>query len=199
MSQSKKVILDINGVILNRVELSIVLHALEKHGHLKALYLLMCYKLNLRREYAHSHIVPIAQKQAHKAEFLPRAQQALDALTKTPNLDIDICSNSGLDGNATYTEFQYRNKSHGMNQINQYCLLPIDSSKREFYKAASQGYSETLVVDDSIRNIKDAFELGLQPVLITKNKIKAQFAKKKYQARVFPNLELFYRWVNKSR
>lgn len=199
MLKPKKVILDINGVILNNVDISIILHSFEKYGHLKTLYLLMCYKLNLGREYANQHLVPIAQKLAPKAVFLPGAEKALDALTQVPTLDIDICSNSGLGDGAIYLEFRYRDKSHGMRRISKYCLLPIDASKRNFYATASQGYAETLVVDDCIKNIKDAYELGLQPILITKNKIKAQFAKKKYNARCFPDLELFYRWINKSR
>lgn len=199
MSQQKKVILDINGVILNNVDISIILHSFEKYGHLKTLYLLMCYKLNVRRDYARQHIVPIAQKLAPKAVFLPGAETALDRLTKIPSVKIDICSNSGLDDSAIYSEFRYRDKSPGMRRVSKYCLLPIDAPKRDFYATASQGFAETLVVDDCIKNIKDAYDLGLQPVLITKNKIKAQFAKKKYNARCFPDLELFYRWINKSR
>ncbi|MDR0727213.1 MAG: hypothetical protein LBF37_04085 [Rickettsiales bacterium] len=82
--------MDINGVILNDVKLSVILHAMQEYGHAKALYLLACWKLkdvvkkykgrkilgvsmNEKWQQLHQisekYIMPIAAKQAPRAYF----------------------------------------------------------------------------------------------------------------------------------
>lgn len=207
MELKKKIILDINGVILNDIKLSVVLHTVQKHGRAKALYLLACYMLKVNKNKVNEYIIPIAEQQAPRAHFLPGAEKAVEGLTSLDLFDIDICSNSGVGNNSKYTEFQYRDKSKGMNRINHYELLPIDASKKEFYRKSSKGYNVTYVVDDSLRNIKAAYELDMKTInndeinsvihrmFISKNKKERKIAAEKYGAVCFMTLSGFYNFI----
>lgn len=204
MDNKSKIIFDINGVILNDVKLSVILHAMQEYGHAKALWLLVCYKLKFNKGVVNQHIIPIAEEQAPKAHFLPGAEKTVDKLTKLKKFDYDICSNSGVGGDVAEAEKLYRTKSSGMNRINHYELLPMDASKKEFYRKASKGYRITYVVDDSLRNIKAAYELDMEyrnddtlnckieRIFISKNANERKIAHERYGARCFETLVGFY-------
>jgi FMN phosphatase YigB (HAD superfamily) len=195
----RKVILDLNGVVLNDVTIPVITNAVQKFGTPKALLMLVCYKLNIARNLVYNPAVEIMREQTKCAHFMPGAEDALGALTKIPNTRVDVCSATDFGDSHGYMEYRLRDKSDGMRRVLNFEFVPHGASKKDFYQNASTGFNETWVVDDSLAHIKSAYELGLNPVLISDNKLKIARAGARYNARCFANLGEFANFlVNKK-
>jgi len=119
--------------------------------------------------------------------------------------DLRVCSNMNLTPDANkelYRKFcaafqnekkiKYFQRFYGFDSMdvrNRFCLLNPGQDKSEYYRAVvasdKKAGRDTFVVEDTLSDIKKAFEAGAIPIFITDSKRQARRAEKLYGARCY--------------
>jgi beta-phosphoglucomutase-like phosphatase (HAD superfamily) len=185
----KTVILDLNGVILEKADVLVIKNAIIGLGPVAALTVLAAYKTGKITPEQLYLIERFIAKTEAGIKFLPGAKDAIKALAGRKDTKIKICSNfssqTGYDDRLR--EYINKNCDDLFANPDDITLLPINKQKKEFYERERNMAApddQVIVVDDSIHNIKAAAESGCYAVMITNNNWLSAKAKKLYGAAV---------------
>jgi beta-phosphoglucomutase-like phosphatase (HAD superfamily) len=191
----KTIILDLNGVVLEKADGAVIKKALAELGRIRSVVLFLAYKFGRMSPGQASLIMPIVAETENEIRFLPQAADAIRILAAARDTRLKICSNFSSKSAADEKLLARINEDCGyiFLEPGDAAMLPLNEGKGDFYRSEAAKGGDVIVVDDSMRNIRAAKKAGCRPVLISSDRGKIRRARSKYGAEAGASLYDFAR------
>lgn len=187
----KTIILDLNGVVLEKADGLVLKKAIRSFGAPRTALIFLAYKLGKMSPEQAALIMPIIAEAENEVGFLPMAPLAVELLAGVRDAKLKVCSNFASKTQADGKLSSYVNEGCGgiFGGPGDITLIPINEGKKDcFAREKASGADRVIVVDDSMRNIRAASEAGCSAVLISRDLSKRAEARRKYGAQSFGSL-----------
>jgi len=161
------IILDVNGVIMEKADDLLIRRAMAEYGPRKTLSLIASYRFGKltqsQRNFLH-HLVAWAQD---TVGYMPQALNTISALHRESDTKIKICSNFASKTDADERLIARLTEDTKIVPEN-ITLLSVGESKLSYYQQERMAIRKgsLWVLDDSKRNIRDAQKAGADHALL---------------------------------
>lgn len=128
----KKIIIDLNGVVFERVDKNFADVARSQYGRVKGTAVTLAYKYGIGRRALSNDIAQVLYKCASNPTVRNGAMDALDVISKIPDVTIEFCGQVAFPGQAHKLEQKYRAIAPCMNAATHYELVSPFTSMRKY-------------------------------------------------------------------
>lgn len=196
----KKIIIDLNGVVFERIDNKFSDVARDKYGRTMGNVLTLAYKYGIGRRALKNKIADVYNVCARNPKVRDGALDALDSLAGMSDVSLEFCGQVAFPGQAQILEQQYRAIAPCMNAASHYELVSPFSSKRG-YLCKSTGADEEVmnfILGTHSNDLDWPARWRIIPVLIEDASTQADICRH-CNPRIFRNLHDFQDYLLRRR